>query len=297
MTKSQSQQVARKQLGITGIQISAIGFGTWRYKGGVLPLQTAIEQGAPFIDTAETYGSEEVVGDAVKHCRKDVFIATKVRPANFKRTDLIKAAESSLRRLKTDYIDLYQLHWPNYTVPIAETMSAMEELVNAGKVRFIGVSNFSKKELKAAQSSLCKYRIVSNQVQYSLVERTIERELLQYCQKERITIIAYSPLGMNFQALGEHDRKGLLKSFAARYAKTEAQLALNWLLEKDSVIVIPKASTPRHVVDDCGASGSHLDHSDYNALTVGIRFRRRGLVEASARRFIKAGLQRFGKLL
>lgn len=291
------QQIARKELGATGVGIPAIGFGTWRYQGGVLPLQTAIGNGATLIDTAETYGSEPIVGEAIKDCRRVVFLATKARPANFRRQDLIRAAESSLRRLKTDYIDLYQLHWPNYRVPIEETMAAMEELVDAGKIRYIGVSNFSVKELRAAQRCLRKYRIVSNQVHYSLVERTIERELLAHCQKQRISVIAYSPLGTNFHALFSHDPDGLLHSLAAKYERTEAQIALNWLLEKDSVVVIPKASTPQHVVEDCGSCGWRLADADYAALTNGIRFSRRGVVETVARRFAKRTLQRFGKLL
>jgi len=114
-----------KQLGSSGIQVPAIGFGTWQYAGGVAPLSAAIDYGA-FIDTAESYGSEEVVGEAIRSRRGSVFLATKVRPRYFRRKELIKAADESLQRLGTDYIDLYQLHWPNYTVPIEETMAAME---------------------------------------------------------------------------------------------------------------------------------------------------------------------------
>src|SRR4029077_13845353 len=136
--------------------------------------RAAIEYGACLIDTAEAYGTEEIVGQAISGRRDRGFLATKVLPRNFKRRDLVAAAERSLRRLGTDYIDLYQLHWPNETVPIAQTMQGMAELVDAGKIRFVGVSNFSVRALQKAQPALPKYPIVANQVQYSLIERTIE---------------------------------------------------------------------------------------------------------------------------
>src|SRR5271169_5773310 len=107
-----------RSLAATGVTLPAIGLGTWQYSGGIEPLQTGIALGACFIDTAESYGTEEVVGQAVHGIRRDIFLATKVSPRHFRRADVIAAAEASLKRLKTDYIDLYQLHWPNYTVSI-----------------------------------------------------------------------------------------------------------------------------------------------------------------------------------
>ena len=178
----------------SGIGLPEIGFGTWNYRGGVEPLRAAIECGARLIDTAEVYGTEELVGKAIKGRRHQVILATKVLPRNFRRRDLIAAAERSLRRLDTDHIDLYQLHWPNLTIPNEEPMRGMEELVDAGKVRFIGVSNFSVRDLVNAQAAISRQRIVSNQVRYSLAERTIEGGMLEYCQKNGITVIAYSPL-------------------------------------------------------------------------------------------------------
>ena len=183
-----------KELATTVIELPELALGTWRHQGGVEALLAGIDLGAKFIDTAESYGTEEVVGAAIKGIRSRVFLATKVSPRHFRREEVIRAAESSLRRLQTDHIDLYQLHWPNYTVPIAETMGAMEELVGMGKVRFIGVSNFSAREIEKAQVSLSKAKIVSNQVRYSLVDRTIEYGLLQYCEAKKITILAFSPL-------------------------------------------------------------------------------------------------------
>src|SRR5207245_6674812 len=123
---------------------------------------------------------------------------------------LLLSADRSCQRLRTDYIDRYQLHGPNYTVPIQESMAAMEELVELGKIRFIGVSNFSVAEFKRAQASLSKYKIVSNQVRYSLVERSIESELLHYCQKNRITVIAYSPLAKGLPHIKLRDPENIL---------------------------------------------------------------------------------------
>jgi diketogulonate reductase-like aldo/keto reductase len=135
----------------TGVTPPAIGPGTWQYKGGIEPLQTGIALGVCFIETAESYGTEEVVGRAIKENRKPIFLATKVSPRHFRRADVIAAADASLKRLKADYVDLYQLHRPNYTVPIDETIGAMEQLVDSGKVRFIGVTNFFVRDLKSAQ--------------------------------------------------------------------------------------------------------------------------------------------------
>src|SRR5436309_1765937 len=142
-----------KFLGDTTVSLPEIGVGTFNYKGGVEPLRTAIALGAGLIDTAEYYGTEEIVGEAIKGNRDRVFLADKVSPAHFRRPALLLAAERSLQRLRTDYIDLYQLHRPNYTVPIQETMAAMEELVEQGKIRFIGVSNFSVAELKTTRAA------------------------------------------------------------------------------------------------------------------------------------------------
>ncbi len=199
-----------KQLGSTGVKVPDIGLGTYNFAAGVEPLRAGVERGACFIDTAESYGTEPIVGEAIRGRRDRVFLATKVSPRNFRRGDVIAAAERSLRQLGTDYIDLYQLHWPNYTVPIAETMAAMEHLADSGKIRFIGVSSFSVAELKRANGCLSRHKIVSNQVRYSLIDRTVETGLLQYCQRSAITLIAFSPLGISFPRIGQADPEGVL---------------------------------------------------------------------------------------
>ena len=284
-----------KTLGTTDLPLPEIGLGTWKYSGGTEPLRAGVEHGARFIDTAESYGSEEIVGRAVREFRHRVFLATKVSPRNFRARDLIAAVERSLERLQTDYIDLYQLHWPNYTVPIEETMRAMEQLVDAGKIRFIGVSNFSIRELKRAQSALTKHKIVSNQLRYSLVERTIEGSMLRYCRQVGITVIAFSPLGERFSKLLANDPDGILELVAKRTGKTAAQVALNWVIAKENIVAIPKASTVEHAIEDCAASGWRLGQEDCRLLEKTISFKRRGYLEAIVRRNTKHAFQLFGR--
>ena len=284
-----------KQLAKTEVRIPEIGLGTWHYRGGVDPLKAGIDLGATFIDTAETYGSEEVVGEAVRGIRDSVFIATKVAPRNFKRADLIRSAEQSLKRLNTDRIDLYQLHWPNYLLPIAEPMAAMEELVQMGKIRYIGVSNFSVREMQQAQAKLASNRIVSAQVRYSVVDRTVELGLLDYCRQNHITLIAYSPLGLGMDNINKIDRDDILGKVAAETGKTRAQVALNWCVARDIVVAIPKANQAKHVRENCAASGWSLNPEQLEMLDQGIPFRQQGpLVRAGWRLARRIG-QRFGK--
>lgn len=283
-----------KELAKTGTQLPEIALGTWQYQDGIEPLQAGIALGASFIDTAESYGTEEIVGKAIKGIRDRVFLATKISPRHFRRPDVIRAAEQSLKRLNTDYIDLYQLHWPNYNVPVGETMAAMEELVETGKIRFIGVSNFSEREIEQAQVTLSRNRIVSNQVRYSLVERTIEDGLLQYCEAKQITVLAFSPLANGLQNIRGVDQKDVLGTVASATAKTHAQVALNWCTCRTPVIAIFKADKVEHVQENCGGSGWRLQPDQVGALNQ-IPFQRRGPVERFARRLGRRTMQRFGR--
>jgi diketogulonate reductase-like aldo/keto reductase len=281
-----------KELGKTGVLLPEIGLGTWQYHGGVEPIRKAISLGSFLVDTAESYCTEEIVGEAVKQFRNRVFICTKVSPRNFRRADVLMAADKSLKRLRTDYIDLYQLHSPNCTVPIEETMGAMEELVDSGKIRFIGVSNFSVAELRKARLALSKYRVVSNQVRYSLVDRSVEVDLLRYCAENKITVIAYSPLACGVNHIKEKDPRAILSKVAALAGKTEAQVALNWCISRENVIAIPKASSVDHVVQNCDASGWRLSREQNRLLEEAVKFRRRGRAEAGLRRAARSILQR-----
>jgi diketogulonate reductase-like aldo/keto reductase len=251
-----------KQLGSTGEMVPEIGTGVWRYRGGVEPLRRGIELGATLIDTAEVYGTEDVVAQAINGIRDRVFVATKVSGDHLRHDDLLRAAEASLRRLEISVIDLYQVHWPNSRVPIQETMRAMEALVDRALVRYIGVSNFSLAELRAAQASMSNHSIVSNQVLYNLNQREIESDLLPYCVQNGISIIAYTPLDDGRLAVAPRLRanRGMkaLALVAGQVGKTLAQVALNWCTAQANVIAIPKSNKAARVAENCGASGWRL---------------------------------------
>ncbi|NOT56288.1 MAG: aldo/keto reductase [Deltaproteobacteria bacterium] len=254
--------VQQKPLGNTGIMLSEIGLGVWKYSGGVEPLRRGVELGAFLIDTAEVYRTEDVVGQAIKGIRDHVFIATKVSGSHLRHDDVLRAAEASLHELGTDAIDLYQVHWPNSSVPIAETMKAMAALVDRKQVKYIGVSNFSTQQLRRAQAALPNHPIVSNQVLYNLNAREIEDELLPYCQQHDVTIIAYTPLDDGRLAVKSRWRRQqgmtVLEDIATQTHKTLAQVALNWCLSRPNVIAIPKSDSVARTEENCRASGWRL---------------------------------------
>ena len=254
------------ELGQTGVKVPEIGLGMWAYTGGIEPIHRGVQLGAWFLDTAENYGTELAVGNAIKGMRDSVFVATKVSPHHFRRGDLQNAAEQSLKQLGTDYIDLYQLHWPNPSVPIEETMEAMESLVEAGKVKFIGVSNFSVIQLQQAQAALRKVKVVSNQVKYNLIARDIEDELIQFCRDNRVTVIAYSPLSEGLHRILQRDNNGIIKKISHETDKTAAQIVLNWCTRRNGVMVIPKSNRVERVEENCGASGWRLSSAHIEAL-------------------------------
>jgi len=250
------------ELGNTGVMIPEIGLGTWKYTGGSEPLRRGVELGAFLIDTAEMYRTEDAVGLAVKGIRDKVFIATKVLGSNLRYDQVMRAAEGSLRKLEVDCIDLYQIHWSDSSVPIKETMQAMEALVDSGQVKYIGVSNFSVEEMQEAQAVMTNYPIVSNQVLYSLKKREIERDVLPYCQQNDITVMAYTPLGEGSLVRQPRFRPGqetkTLAQVAADVDKTMAQVALNWCTSHANVIAIPKSNSIARTEENCLASGWRL---------------------------------------
>ncbi len=259
-----------KSLGSTEVKIPEIGFGTWQYNGGVEPLRKGIDLGAFLIDTAEMYGTEGIVGSAIQGLGDQVFVATKVSGTHLKHDEVLRAAESSLKRLATDTIDLYQIHWPDPRVPVKETMRAMETLVDRKMVKFIGVSNFSVKQLQDARKSMDKYCIVSNQVEYHLMDRAIEESLLPYCEKNDITILAYSPLArgrLTSKPMLRHRKAmGVLQEVANQTGKTMAQVALNWCNAKPNVVSIPKTDKVERIIENCGASGWRLSAEQVRSL-------------------------------
>jgi diketogulonate reductase-like aldo/keto reductase len=280
-----------KPFGQTGISLPEIGLGSYNYKGDIAPLRKGFEAGAWFLDTAESYGTEPIVGEALRGIRDRVFLATKVSHDHLRRGDLLAAADRSLKALRTDRIDLYLIHAPDATTPIGESMEAMEELVDAGKVRFIGVSNFYLPDLKEAQKAMRKHRIAANQMPYSLAERSVDPELLSYCHQAGISLIAYSPLARGLPFLKEKDPKGILPQVARETGKTIAQVAINWCLRHDHVFAIPKGNTVPHVVELCGASGWRLSPEQVQLLSANVHFHRRGPLENFVRSVLSRSAQ------
>src|SRR5262245_22048478 len=193
-----------REFGASGVQVPVIGQGTWQMKRNALDaLRLGIQLGMTHIDTAEMYtGAEELVAEAIRGRRKDVFVVSKVLPTNASYKGTLRACDASLKRLNTDYLDVYLLHWWSGSHPIAETMRAMEELVASGKIRHIGVSNLDIDRLKRAQRALTREKIACNQVLYHLRSRGIEHRLMPYCESHNIAVVGYSPYGQGHFLLG-----------------------------------------------------------------------------------------------
>jgi len=261
-----------KEFNKTNNKISVLGVGTWELSSNradnIKAIRYAIENGVNFIDTAEMYNTEDIVGEAIKgYEREKLFIASKVWPTHFKYEDVIKACEASLKKLGTDYLDLYQLHWPNKSVPIKETMQAMKKLVEEGRIKNIGISNFSLEEMKEAMTVMSKYEIASNQVEYNIVTRDIEKTgVFDYCKENRIAVIAYSPLSHG-KIFKNKELLADIGKIANKYGKSPAQIALSWLLHRDNTFPIPKASNPAHMKEDIEAAVIRLDKEDLNFLS------------------------------
>jgi diketogulonate reductase-like aldo/keto reductase len=252
----------------SGIPVPRLGQGAWQIgedrrkrADELLALQTGIELGLVLIDTAEMYGdgrSEELVAAAIAGRREQIYLVSKVLPENATRRGTIAACEHSLKRLKTDYLDLYLLHWRG-SVPLAETLEAFEALRARGSIRHYGVSNFDVDDLTEAQSLPGGSGIATNQVLYNLEQRGIEWSLLPWCRERGLPVMAYSPLGSDSRRLRTHP---VLKAMAARLGATPARLALAWLLRQRDLIVIPKASSEAHVRDNHAALSVKLTPED-----------------------------------
>jgi len=222
-------------------------------------LRLGLDLGMTLIDTAEMYasgGAEEVVAEAIAGRRDEVFLVSKVLPQNASRQGAIAACERSLRRLRTDRIDLYLLHWRG-RVPLAETLEAFDRLVRAGKIRYWGVSNFDTDDMEELVRLGGGSQVATNQVLYNLTRRGIEYDLLPWCRERHIPIMAYSPIEQG-RMLGNP----ALQRVAARRGATAAQVALAWLLGQRDVMVIPKAARPEHVRDNRAALDLELTAED-----------------------------------
>lgn len=227
-------------------------------------LRLGLDLGLTHIDTAEMYGNgraEELVGEAIAGRRSEVFLVSKVLPSNASYTGTLRACERSLKRLRTDWLDLYLLHWPG-SYPLEDTMRAMEALAEAGKIRFVGVSNFDVEEVEAAQRALHKQRLACNQVLYHLGNRGIERRLIPYCAKHEIAIVGYSPFGHgSFPSAGTAGGR-LLAEVGQRHDRSPRQVVLNFLTHHPIVFTIPKAANPQHVRENSGGAGWVLSEDD-----------------------------------
>jgi diketogulonate reductase-like aldo/keto reductase len=251
-----------------GKRVPVLGQGTWRMGESksarareVAALRLGIELGMSLIDTAEMYGdggAEEVVAEAIDGQHKDIFVVTKVYPHNASHSELPKACERSLKRLRIDAIDLYLLHWRERTPPLQGTVDAFEKLRAAGKIKRWGVSNFDVDDMEELLSLEHGRQCAANQVLYSLQNREIEFDLLPWSPTNKIPIMAYSPVGHSGQLL----RNAALKKIAQSHNTTPAQIALAWVLRQPDVIAIPKASTETHVRDNAASLKIKLTKED-----------------------------------
>ena len=254
----------------SGREIPLLGQGTWRMgerasqkQAEINALKLGIDLGMTLIDTAEMYGeggAEEIVAEAIASCREQIYLVSKFYPYNASYDGLIAACDRSLSRLKTDYLDLYLLHWRG-SVPLSETLEGLQHLQQAGKILDYGVSNFDTDDMEEAESIPGGDNIVTNQVLYNLMRRGIEWDLLPWCKERKIPIMAYSPVEQ--RAFVDNAR---LKDIAAQHNATTTQIALSWLLHQDNIIAIPKAVNPDHVRENHSALDIKLTPEDLQQL-------------------------------
>jgi len=257
-----------------GTKIPKIGLGTWGMGGkqieekrwdeeNITAIRMAIDLGLTHIDTAEYYGAghcEELIGEAIESYQRDeIFLTTKVWRTNLNHDNLIKSMKASLMRLKQDYVDLCLIHWPNYRIPIKETMKALEHCAQEGYTRYIGVSNFSANLMQEAQSYLKENYLVANQVEFSLLEQKPRTNLLPYLNETNRTLIAYSPLARGIIPRLDHKK---LSDISNKYGKSQAQVALNWVLSHENVVAIPKTSNPIHLMEFMDSTGWEMKLED-----------------------------------
>lgn len=255
----------------SGRSVSRLGQGTWMMgesrrarAAEVAALRLGIELGMTLVDTAELYASgraESIVGEAIAGRRDEVFVVSKVLPQNAGRERCIEACDRSLRHLKTDYIDLYLLHWRG-SVPVTETLDAFAELERTGKIRGYGVSNFDVRDMRAALAAPHGDRIVANQVLYNVGRRGCEWALVPMCRERGIVVMAYSPLGSSGADLRALLGNTTLRAVGERHDATPAQVALAWLLTKPGVVTIPKAASAEHVRENRAALDLKLTDED-----------------------------------
>jgi diketogulonate reductase-like aldo/keto reductase len=264
-----------RKFGWTDVQVPVIGQGTWMIEGSqdserlaIEGLRLGLDLGLTHIDTAEMYGNgkvEEMVAEAIADRRDKVFLVSKVLPSNASYEGTLKACKRSLKRLKTDWLDLYLLHWPGPYL-IEETMRAMEKLVAEGLVKFIGVSNFDVEELCAAERSLKNERMACDQVLYHLGYRGIERHLLSYCTEHEIAVVGYAPFGHSNFPSSQSAGGRVLEEIGERYGRTPRQVALNFLSHHPNIFTIAKTSRPERAIENSNGVGWELAAEDFETI-------------------------------
>lgn len=264
-----------KFIDFSGQSLPAIGQGTWymgeessRRTQEIAALQAGLEHGLTLIDTAEMYadgGAEEVVGEALRGRRDRAWLVSKVYPWNAGVVDAVEACERSLRRLQTDYLDLYLLHWRG-NIPLEETILAMEKLQQAGKIRRWGVSNFDSSDLSELLAEKGGEACAANQVLYHLASRGIEFDLLPYCQQKAIPVMAYCPLAQAGRLRHDLMTHATLNEIAQQKGITVAQLLLAWVIRKEGVMAIPKAGSLAHVAENATALNIELSSEELSRL-------------------------------
>ncbi|MGL5167551.1 MAG: aldo/keto reductase [Afipia sp.] len=261
----------QKQFGKTDHLVSVIGQGTWYIDHGdrasaVTALRRGLDLGMTHIDTAEMYGDAElVVADAISGRRDEVFLVSKVLPSNASRRSTMQACDRSLKRLKTDRLDCYLLHWRGQ-YPLEDTVAAFEELVSAGKILSWGVSNFDASDLAEMVDAAGEGRIACNQVLYHLNERAIEHSVIPWCEAHGVSVVAYSPFGHDDFPNAQSAGGKVLQEIASRHGATPRQVVLSFLARWPSVFAIPKASSSSHVAENAGAGDVTLTEGDIAAL-------------------------------
>jgi diketogulonate reductase-like aldo/keto reductase len=260
-----------KTFGPTGQNVSVIGQGTWYIdrgdrKAAVAALRRGIELGMTHIDTAEMYGDAElVIADAIVGKRDGLFLVSKVLPSNASRKGTIAACERSLKRLKTDYLDCYLLHWRG-SYPLVDTVAAFEELVRAGKIRSWGVSNFDADDLDEMLKVAGEGKIACNQVLYHLKERAIEHAVIPWCVRHGVAVVAYSPFGHNDFPSPKTKAGEVLQKIADSHKATPRQVALSFLARETPVFAIPKASSADHARENAAAGDLALSAAEIAAI-------------------------------
>jgi len=265
--------MTRRPFGATGVKVPILGQGTWNMeraerRTAVDALRAGLDAGMAHVDTAEMYGHgrvEEIVGEAIAGRRDEVFLVSKVLPENATRAGTIRACEASLRRLGTDRLDCYLLHWPSRH-PIAETIAGFEALRTAGKIRAWGVSNFDVPDLEAAAAVAGVHAIACNQVLYHPGERAIERRVAPWCARHGVAVVAYSPFGSG-DFPGPRSRGGrVLAEIAERHGATPRQIALAFLVRAPALFAIPKSARRAHVLENAGAADVTLSAAEIRRL-------------------------------